>query len=82
MNVFDIEQEEFTEKLKLEMDEFYKTNNTEETEKRIIWDTSKAYIRGLAIQYRARRQKERNQKYNDLITTLKKEEEKHMQKKK
>lgn len=43
-------------------------NNTEGIERRTIWDASKAYIRGLAIQYRIGRSKEKNKK-------LKKKEE-------
>lgn len=75
MNIFDLEQEEFIEKLNKEMKEFYKLNATGGMEKRIIWDASKAFIRGLAIQYRARRTKEKIKKYKDLLASLKKKEQ-------
>lgn len=55
MNVFDLEQEEFIEKLNKEMKEFYKLNDTDGMEKRTIWDAREAYIRGMEIQYRIRR---------------------------
>lgn len=79
INPLDLEQEEFIEKLSKEMGEFYIRNNTEGMEKRTIWDVSKAYLRGLAIQNRIRRQKEKNKKYKELILSLKKEEEEHVQ---
>lgn len=39
---------------------------------RTVWDTSKAFIRDLAIEYRIRKTKEKNKKYSDLLTSLKK----------
>lgn len=62
MNTFYLDQEEFKESLKKELKEFYIFNNTEGMEKIIIWDASKAFIRGLAIQYRIRKTKEKNKK--------------------
>lgn len=77
MNPLDLEQEKFTGKLSKEMEKFYKINNTEGMEKRMIWDAGKAYLGGLAIKNRIKRQKERNKKYQDLIMSLKREEEKY-----
>lgn len=37
-------------------------------DKRMIWDASKVFVRGLAIQYRIRKTKERSRKYKELIT--------------
>lgn len=52
MNIFDLDQEDFKENLKKELKEFFILNNTEGMERKIIWDASKAFIRGLAIQQR------------------------------
>lgn len=41
MNVFNLEQEEFIEKLNKELEKIYKINITDEMERRTIWDTSK-----------------------------------------
>lgn len=76
MNVFDLEDEDFKEKLKKELKEFYIRNETEGMAKRTIWDASKAFIRGFAIQYKIRKLKEKNKKYKDLIAALKENKEK------
>lgn len=55
---------------------FFKINIQPEMQMQIVWDTSKAYFRGLAIRYAAKQKREKEQKMKNLIRNLEKEEEK------
>lgn len=59
-----------------EMKEFFTLNSKGEVAPEIVWDTGKAYLRGMVIKYAAAKNKERNKMYTEILHKLPKLEKK------
>lgn len=57
------------------MELFFKNNIQQDISIRTVWDASKALFRGLAIRFAAKLKKVRTWKFQDLIDSLNKNEE-------
>lgn len=73
MHSSDLEDKKFIIKFKKEIKTFFQINKTQDVNIQMVWETRKAFLRGLIIQQRIRKAKERNQKYKDLTNRLKKD---------
>ncbi|KAJ7305208.1 hypothetical protein JRQ81_011117 [Phrynocephalus forsythii] len=75
LNTHLMREETFITKMKNELDLFFQMNKPQDTEMITIWDAGKSYSRGLAIQYNAQKRKERKKQYQDLLASLKEDEQ-------
>uniref|UniRef100_A0A2D4HAY5 Endonuclease/exonuclease/phosphatase domain-containing protein n=1 Tax=Micrurus lemniscatus lemniscatus TaxID=129467 RepID=A0A2D4HAY5_MICLE len=66
-----LKEKECVKIMEKELEFFLKENKKQQTSIPNLWDTTKAYIRGLAISYNTRRYKEKNGEQSKLLDTLK-----------
>uniref|UniRef100_A0A670JHA3 Reverse transcriptase domain-containing protein n=1 Tax=Podarcis muralis TaxID=64176 RepID=A0A670JHA3_PODMU len=72
MNDYLFEKEDVIGKAKTILKEYFELNNNKETNMNIVWDASKAVLRGFLIQENSYRKKVKEQKKEELITQLRK----------
>lgn len=72
-----IRDEKVAEKVQQEIDSFFLINDTGKTSETVLWETFKAYIRGVLIAIGARRKKESLKKKENLIVEIHKLEQAH-----
>lgn len=77
MNEDLLQDREIENKIKKEMKQFFKINETTEVSMPIVWETHKAYIRGILISEGARKKKERQKRRNKLIVEIYALEQQH-----
>lgn len=61
LNTFDLQDKEFIGETKGLLTEFLKININSVKYQRTVWDTVKAYFRGITIKHRAKKKRERGQ---------------------
>uniref|UniRef100_A0A2H6NFF0 Endonuclease/exonuclease/phosphatase domain-containing protein n=1 Tax=Micrurus carvalhoi TaxID=3147026 RepID=A0A2H6NFF0_9SAUR len=66
-----LKEKECVKMMEKELEFFLKENKKQQTSIPNLWDTTKAYIRGLAISYNTRRYKEKKGEQSKLLDTLK-----------
>uniref|UniRef100_A0A8D2LQ17 Endonuclease/exonuclease/phosphatase domain-containing protein n=1 Tax=Varanus komodoensis TaxID=61221 RepID=A0A8D2LQ17_VARKO len=70
-----LKDKKFVEEISKEMQIFFQINKAEETSLQNVWDTAKAYVRGLIVTYSAKIKKKKKQERVTLVEKLRKREQ-------
>uniref|UniRef100_A0A2D4HBF5 Uncharacterized protein n=1 Tax=Micrurus lemniscatus lemniscatus TaxID=129467 RepID=A0A2D4HBF5_MICLE len=66
-----LKEKEYIQKIREKLGVFFKFNKKQDTLLKTLWDTMKAYLRGVSIAYLANKNKEKWKKQNILIKIIK-----------
>uniref|UniRef100_A0A2D4P6H5 Uncharacterized protein n=1 Tax=Micrurus surinamensis TaxID=129470 RepID=A0A2D4P6H5_MICSU len=71
LNLQILKEKEYNQRIKNELETFFKINLQEHTNLQNLWDTTKAYMRGISIAYTIRKNKTEWKQQNELQKKVK-----------